>query len=68
MGTRLLYWILTGPSFAVYGNRCMACDCREGEVAGYQGKLVRKGLRMGKDVCEILVYCLTGRMWGKEMM
>jgi hypothetical protein len=32
------------------------------------GKLVRKGLGMGKDACEIVVYCLTGRMWGKEMM
>ncbi len=31
---------------------------------GATGKLVRKGLGMGKDACEILVYCLTGRMWG----
>jgi hypothetical protein len=75
MGTRHLYWILTGPSFAVYGYwyRRRAYDGREGGVAGCQGKLVRKGLGMGKDVCEIVDYSITGRMWlystrGWEMM
>jgi hypothetical protein len=39
--------------------RCMAYDCRKGEVAGCQGKLVRKGLGMGKDACEIVDYLWT---------